>query len=94
MQAYLNRLASSCVWVEARSCSSVGSNLPGVAVLEGVGAAGRLLGTTAPGAAAVPADGPARAAGRLAAPALQSSLGLEVAGTTLTARKGQWAGRV
>ena len=65
---YLNRLASSCVWVEARSCSSVGSSLLDVAVLEKLGPAGKLLGTAAPGATAVLADGPAGAAGRLAAP--------------------------
>lgn len=70
---YLNRLASSCVWVEARSCSSVGSNLLGIAVLEKLGSAGRLLGAAAPGATDVLADGPAGAAGRLAAPALHKS---------------------
>ena len=68
--SYLNRLASSCVWVEARSCSSVGSILLGIAVLEKFGPAGKLLGAAAPGATDVRADGPAGAAGRLTAPAL------------------------
>ena len=75
---YLNRLASSCVWVEARSCSSVGSNLLNIAVLDKVGSAGKLLEATAPGATAMLADGPACAEGRLAAPALHIRFGLGV----------------
>ena len=72
---YLNRLASSCVWVEARSCSSVGSNLLGIAVLEKLGPAGKLLGAAAAGATPMGADGPGGAAGRLGAPALHTRMG-------------------
>ena len=73
--SHLNLVASSCVCVEARSCSSVGSNLAGAAAVTGPTPAGRVVLGVGLGAEGVAEDVAAVVGtGRLATPAPQAVL--------------------